>query len=311
MNTSYQDFFRYYLNQPSADSVIRAMKKDIDSHRYETWADLEMGMGEYSSQCPNKDIFLKCLADIKSSLKKYLEKESEKIKLYKLKSTDFLNLGAFLEPEPKSRYNSYRKTVSSGLIIDVMTFNYTPTIEWLLEINSNTRYLPDNTGIGSIQHVHGMLNDMMVMGVNDSSQISNNSFNTDEDVVEDFIKPEYNDACMNNKNTICESLISRADMIVLYGTSLGLSDLKWWRLIGQRMSKDNYPLLIYFPYDETKDQTAQPNHLRRWVKQSIGEIKEKFDIQLDDNVLASRVCVAYNKRLFNIVKVSQQHDVKR
>lgn len=312
MNTSYQDFFRYYLNLPSADSDIQAMKKDIDSHRYETWADLEMGMGGYSSQCPNKGVFLKCLADIKSSLKIYLEKESEKIKNFTLKSySDFLNPGYFLEPEPRNLYEFFRNRMKPGLLINVMTFNYTSTLEWLFDYKGSMKLITDSTRIESIQHVHGMLDDMMVMGVNDSSQISNNSFNTDEDVIEDFVKPEYNDACMNNKNTICESLINRADVIVFYGTSLGLSDVKWWRLIGQRVSNDNYPLLIYLPYDETKNQAAQPNHLRRWVKQSISEIKDKFDIQLDDNILASRVCVAYNKRLFNIVKVSQRHDVKR
>lgn len=312
MKTSYQDFFKYYLNQPTVDGDIRAMKNDIKSHQFETWADLEIGMGAYSSQCSNKGVFIKCLNDIKSSLKIYLEKESEKIKLYKLKSiSDILNPGVFLEPEPKTRYNLYRKRMSSDLLLNFMTFNYTSTLEWLLDINSNTSYLPANTRIESIHHVHGMLDDMMVMGVNDSSQISNNSFNTDEDVMEDFIKPEYNDACMNNKNTICESLINRADVIVLYGTSLGLSDVKWWRLIGQRMSRDNYPLLVYLPYDEKKDQVAQPNHLRRWVKQSISEIKVRFDIQLDDNILESRVCVAYNKQLFSIFKVSQQPGVVR
>ena len=77
------------------------------------------------------------------------------------------------------------------------------------------------------------------------------------------------------------------------------------------MSQDNYPLLVYLPYDEKKDQTAQPNHLRRWVKQSLREIKERFDIQLDDNILESRVCVAYNKQLFKIAKVSLQNDVIR
>lgn len=57
MKTSYQDFFKYYLAQPSIDGDIRVMKNDIKSHRFETWADLEMGMGVYSSQCINKDVF--------------------------------------------------------------------------------------------------------------------------------------------------------------------------------------------------------------------------------------------------------------
>lgn len=312
MKTSYQEFFKYYLSQPSFDGDILAMKKNIHSHRYETWADLEMGMGAYSSQCANKDVFLKCLNDIKSNLKTYLQKESEKIKLYNIKSySGFLNPGSFLDPESKNQYDSFRNRMSSGLFISVMTYNYTSTLEWLFELKNGAKVFHTDVALESIQHIHGMLDNMMVMGVNDPSQISNKSFNTDEDVIEDFVKPEYNDACRNNKNTICESLINNANVIVLYGTSLGLSDIKWWRLIGQRMSNDNYPLLIYLPYDETKNQDEHPNYLRRWVKQSTREIKEKFDIQLDDTILASRVCVAFNKQLFDIVKIPQQRNVTR
>lgn len=307
MKTSYQEFFKYYLTQPSDDEDILAMKKDIQSHRFETWADLETGMGVYSSQCINKEVFLKCLNDIKSNLKTYLQKESEKINLYTLKSySNLLNPGLFLDPEPKNQYDLYRKRMTSGLSIDFMTFNYTSTLEWLLEFKSSPKVFTTGAKIESIQHVHGLIDNMMVMGVNDSSQISNTEYNSDIDIVEEFIKPEYNDACMNNKNNICESLIHGADIIVLYGTSLGQSDDKWWKLIGRRMNTDNYPLLVYLSYDEKKDQIAEPNHLRRWVMQSVREIKSKFDIQLNEKVLASRMCVAFNKRLFNITKVPQQ-----
>lgn len=307
MKTSYQDFFKYYLTLPTTDSDIMAMKKDIRSHKYETWADLEIGMGVYSSQCANKDVFLKCLADIKSNLRIYLQGESAKIKLYALKSySDFINPGSFLEPEPRNLYDSFCKRMPPGYDIDVMTFNYTSTLEWLFDFKGSSKSLSIDARLLSIQHVHGMLDDMMVMGVNDSSQISNTVLSSDLDVLEDFVKPEYNDACMNNKNSICEMLVRRADMIVLYGTSLGLSDDKWWKLIGKRMTNDNYPLLVYLPYDEKKNQAAEPNHLRRWVRESVHEIREKFDIQLDDKTLASRMCVAFNKRLFNVVKASQQ-----
>lgn len=313
MKTSYQDFFKYYLALPSSDSRIESMKHDIKSHRYETWADLEIGLGQYSSHCVNKNEFLKCLTDIKSNLRIYLQKESEKIIDYSLKSTSsFLNLGSFLDPEPKSRYDLFVGRFSSiRKDVNFLTFNYTSTLEWLFDFSGGTKALAPNMFLESIQHVHGVLDNMMVMGVNDSDQIANTFFNTDEDVMEEFIKPEYNDACMNNKNNICESLIRQADIIVFYGTSLGKSDEKWWKLIGQRMSADNSPLLVYLPYDEKKDQAAEPNHLRRWVMQSVREIKEKFAIQLDDKVLASRICVAFNKRLFIIGKAAQKNDMTR
>lgn len=307
MKTSYQDFFKYYLSIPSSDKDILAMKKDINSHKYETWADLEIGMGLYSSQCTDKHVFVKCLTDIKSNLKTYLQNESEKIGHYKLSSySTFEEPGRFLDPEPRTRYNSFCEVKSSGEIIDVITFNYTSTLESLFGFRMGHLALSPTTQLRSIQHVHGTLDDMMVMGVNDSSQISNTSFNTDMDVTEDFIKPEFNDACMNNKNSICESLIRYADMIVLYGTSLGQSDNKWWRLIGQRMSQDKYPLLVYLPYDEKKDQSATPNRLRRWTMECVREIQNKFEIQLEETILASRICVAFNKRLFSIIKSDQQ-----
>jgi hypothetical protein len=312
MKTSYQEFFKFYLNIPSVDGDILAMKKDINSHRYETWADLEMGMGIYSSQCANKDVFLKCLVDIKANLKTYLQNESEKIKLYTLKSsTIFQNPGIILDPESKNRYDLYCNGLRAGKSISVITFNYTSTLEWLFGFKNNAIAFSTTARLETIEHVHGLLNNMMVMGVNDSGQIANTNINSDIDIIEDFVKPEYNDACMNNKNTICESLIHKADIIVLYGTSLGLSDDKWWKLIGQRIGKDNYPLLVYLPYDANKNQAAEPNHLRRWVMQSVREIKDKFDIQLDEKVLAQRVCVAFNKSLLTIEKASQQPNLTR
>ena len=308
MKTSYQDFFDYYLGLTSVDDTIKSMKTDIDSKKYETWADLEIGLGQYASKCANKDIFLKCLGDIKVNLKTYLQKESEKIGFYKLGSyTSFYNPSLYLDPEPRIRYEAYIDDLEHAPTqIDVITLNYTDTLESLFGFKSRVMGISPDATLNSILHVHGTLDNMMVMGVNDSTQINNDSFNTDIDIIEDFVKPEYNDACMNNKNSICETLIVNADVIVIYGSSLGLSDSKWWQLIGRRISQQRtYPLLVYLPFDNKKNQTAEPNHLRRWTLKSVREIQEKFDVKLDEDTLFSRMCVAFNKRLFSVVKSTQ------
>ena len=139
MKTSYQDFFKYYLSQTSVDGDIMAMKEDIDSHRYETWADLEIEMGVYASECANKSVFLKCLDDIRTNLKEYLKKESEKIGLYKISSlSSFYNPGQFLDPEPRNRYDEWRRSKSAVSSINVMTLNYTSTLEKLLGFKGET-----------------------------------------------------------------------------------------------------------------------------------------------------------------------------
>lgn len=306
METSYQDFFNYYLTLSTDDNDIKAMKKDIHSHRYKTWADLEIGMGSYSSKCVDKEIFLKCLVDVKERLKEYLKKESEKINLYKVKSfSGFINPAQFLEPEPRERYIRYRSRFNPSESIEIITFNYTSTLESIFGYAGSEISISQGVTLHSIIHVHGTLDNMMVMGVNDLSQISNISFNTDVDIIEDFVKPEYNDACMNNKNVDCESLIRNANIIVLYGTSLGKSDEKWWKLIGKRMEQDVYPLLVYLPFDENKNLAAEPNRLRRWTMENVRKIREKFDIKIDDELLSSRICISFNKSLFPIVRSTQ------
>ena len=80
---------------------------------------------------------------------------------------------------------------------------------------------------------------------------------------------------------------------------------------GKRMGADDYPLLIYLPYDESKNQSAAPNRLRRWTMGYVREVQKKFDIQIDENTLASRMCIALNKRLFSITKSEKSSVITR
>ncbi len=309
LKTSYQDFFSYYLDLENFDKDIVQMKDDIDKFKYETWADLEIGLGQYSSKCSSKEVFLKCVEDMKSKLKAYLESEIAKIKLYEPESLEGLYQFADLfEPEPRARYQAYINSFNTQTKnVDIITLNYTPTLESITNYDGSPFYLnlSSNVTLNSIYHIHGTLNDMMVMGVNDTTQIANESFNKDRDVDEEFIKPMYNDACMNNKNAYCRRLIERANIIVIYGSSLGESDNKWWQIIGKRLSATSYPMLIYLPYDKNKDLAATPNRLLRWTQSYVSEIKTKFGISISEDILFQRVCVAINKRLIPVKRVAR------
>lgn len=307
LKTSYQNFFDYYIDVKSTDVEINRMKNDIQRHRYENWSDLEMGLGNYSKNCKDKVIFSKCLNNIKEELSKYLRNEGKKIEELRLKSVDSLiSTGELLDPEPQSRFRSFVNRNDTPDYIDIITFNYTPTLETLLEYKGQEIPIAKRTFLQSIIHVHGTLDDMMVMGVNDESQISNELLRDDIDVKEDFIKPEYNDACENNKNLICESLVKWADLIIIYGSSVGQSDDKWWKLIGGRMEKEDKLLLVYLPHDDKKNQKKEPNRIRRWTQEYITEIKQKFGITIADEILKERVCVAVNKRLLTVERGLRQ-----
>lgn len=47
--TSYQEFYNDYLKLTPSSEIEARLKKEIQSD-YETWADLEEGLGKYSAQ---------------------------------------------------------------------------------------------------------------------------------------------------------------------------------------------------------------------------------------------------------------------
>ena len=48
LKTRYQDFYDYYQNQPSPSEEVKQLKAHIDRNK-ENWADLELALGEYTS----------------------------------------------------------------------------------------------------------------------------------------------------------------------------------------------------------------------------------------------------------------------
>ena len=191
--------------------------------------------------------------------------------------------------------------------VDIISLNYTNTLEGLLgvEVKDNESiydlFLKGDFRLGRIVHLHGLLDKEMDMGVNDDSQIKNKSI-IDLDIVEEFVKPEYNDAAMNTNNELAAELINQADTIIIFGSSLGVTDKKWWTLIGQNVEKRDCGL-IYFVRDESKDDSIYPNYRKRWIREMMGVVKQRFELSGDVEVYMKRICIGLNKPIFSSVKI--------
>ena len=48
--TLYSEFYKYYLAQAPENEHVEKMKKHLEKHMYDTWADMEMGLGKYTSE---------------------------------------------------------------------------------------------------------------------------------------------------------------------------------------------------------------------------------------------------------------------
>lgn len=302
MKTGYRDFYRYYLSQPSNDADIATLKSSIREKQYETWADLEIGLGKYTSSVSSSDVFLKCLDDIRASLKKYIEDQFENRDYFpdSQKLFDCFNApSSFLDAQVRAKYEAFYRSFdvsyASRRDISIISLNYTNTIEDIMR--------GATSGI-SILHLHGTLDEGIVVGVNDLEQIENQAFRNDDDIIESFVKPEYNDSCLNDKNSKAKSLIEQADVLVIFGASLGESDKKWWSLIGERLlDSQKLIMLVYFPYDEKKDDIAHPNFKRRWNNEYFDKLRDVFGIP-DERVkdVEGRICIGLNKPLFKMKK---------
>lgn len=297
LNTSYQDFYDYYQSQPSTDKDIVALKQNMEEGRYSTWADLELGLGRYTALCSSEQVFLKCMEDIRSRLREYLNEQEKGMKNMSGFYDFIVSPWSFIEPVSLRVFEAFAVDRKDGHAINIVTLNYTSTIEKLLSKFSLNRQV-------NVVHLHGTL-DSIVMGVNDEEQIANKAFAGNMEFKEEFVKPVYNDACMNNKNNEFSEMIAISNVFVLYGTSIGESDRTWWHAIGNRLISSKDPtVLFYFPYDKEKDVVKHQNYRLRWTKAYFSELMSKLGIDennLPDDI-GQRVFIGINKTFFRPIR---------
>lgn len=90
LETSYNDFYNFYVNQESKNDLIKKFKKTIKLDK-NLWSDLELKFGEYTDELKNYEEFNECYNDISKNLSLYMEIQengfkSEKYDIEKLKN---------------------------------------------------------------------------------------------------------------------------------------------------------------------------------------------------------------------------------
>ncbi len=151
-------------------------------------------------------------------------------------------------------------------------------------------------------HLHGSLGNMILLGVNDITQITNEAFRDSEELREEFVKPEINKGCENMMNEMFGQMIQEANVIVLFGVSVGITDSVWWQAIGKRLDSSKDMLrVIYYPYDILKDTEKYPFRKLRWSKEYISFLKDRMDIKASVEDLRERIYIGINKPFLRLV----------
>lgn len=309
MKTSYPEFYQY-LMKTNGRPLLEQMKKEIDADK-KFWSDMEEALGAFTSKVKTVEEMDSLHDELSQHLQNYLKTEDanyvpsaetrNKVKW------DLMYPERYLVEADREAFKEFMKLVSKDSFnrdYHVMTLNYTNTFEKLLSVSvPNPRLVLDkNNGyiLQDICHVHGQLDDTIIIGVDNRDQIKNSSFWHSDEIASFLVKEEANAAMKNLRHRSCGQLIQKANLIVLFGVSFGETDIRWWKLIGNELKKRKNIGIISFLHCPNEIPETRKFKLMTVEKRERQRLYSKMGIYyslIDD--LDSRFFIVINSSMFS------------
>lgn len=309
LKSRYADFYKYYNEQESTLDIINNLKSNINNN-IQNWSDLELALGEYTKELNSVEEFDQINDDIRNHLSEYLAQQENNFDLNNIDKDIFFKDLCFSEErllnQDKQLIVSHKNQWKSETwYINIITFNYTRVLENLIE-NTLPLELSRNDDVykillSGIEHIHGFTNRRMVLGVNDHEQISNKEFRKNDDIVESFVKNECNIAGKHLTQEKCTKIIKEANLICVFGSSLGDTDKIWWEIIGRQLREGC--LLILFVHMDEEISDRDVHRQNRTVKKIASDFLNKTTLSEEEKKsFRNKIIVAINTDMFGILK---------
>lgn len=305
LKTSYPEFYEY-LDKKEGSDLLQNLKSNIRKDT-KLWADMEEAFGQFTSRIDTEEDFQNLYFELSDCLQEYLKSEDKKFipseEQKKKFCNDFLSFEKYLGELDKVRYNQFRNRREEA-DINVITLNYTNTLEKLLSINTQNsnvkRFFNNRQILHNIIHVHGDLDGSIIVGVDNEKQIANEKYQTNDNVKDLLIKIQSNHAMKFLKHEYCEKFIKEANLIILYGTSLGYTDLRWWSLIGNELKRRNNLAIIQHLYYPDTIKPTRRQLLAQIERNHQNELMQKMEIKQNEfsQELTNRLFFTVNSNIF-------------
>lgn len=306
MKTRYSDFYKFYTSIKSGRSLIESLKNEIDGN-IKNWSDLELELGNYTKNLNSEEEFTEVYEDLGDRLAEYLQKIEENFDFDKIEKTKLNEYLSFpdnsLLAADRVELNAFRsKFKNSQLNVNVITFNYTKSFEKLVGYENKKlnigSYNNQPIALQRIEHIHGYMNSRMIMGVNDVSQISNNKFHENQNIIDAFVKTNCNQVQKHTIDDWCKKQIARAQLICIFGSSIGDTDNYWWEFIGEQLKKEIR--LIIFEKGE-KIPSRRPYKRAIIERRKIDYFLSKTKLNENEKKLAAnKIIVGINTNMFDL-----------
>ena len=313
LKTSYKDFYNFILEKNNEkDLAIVAKFKNEIKNKPTNWSDLELELGKFTAEIDSiedANNLHDYLIDKLSSYLKLIEDNWDIEDIEKKKLINYLlsPIENRLLPVENTEINKFKDywIKYSPWVVNIITFNYTKSIEKILEekisnLNLGTSNKNTPVVLRGIEHIHGYVDKRMILGVNDVSQLINNTLHSNTETTDRYIKSNCNSTYGLGHENKCLEMIQSANLILIYGMSFGDTDLKWWKSVGDRLT--NEALVILYVFDKNANyngnQGAQINAHKNRVKNMFLSKTNLPQEKLND--AKTRIYVALNTDMFKL-----------
>lgn len=325
LDTSYKSFLKHYLNshQPNTDPFIEDFQKEVWKN-LDTWTDLETHLGQWLDDKMSRDRAIAVHDDLVNELALYMKNEQERIKPSAKAREQILsnmaNVSQHLRRNLDKRdiTNYITKFVNNTPhIINTITLNYTDTFERLaLQEGENVFLCNDNKinfKFNRPIHLHGTVDEGIVLGVNDEAQVRNKQLVKEGSIRNRFIKTStINNVYRTGFEDRAINAIDSAHLICVYGTSFGKTDKRIWERIVNRVTKNNIQVILFHYGKETFGGNQGPKEVdkieslnRQFVSYGIVSVTGGL-VPIPAGVLG-----VYDSDIFKIkVEVTEQKPVR-
>ncbi|MBR5405502.1 MAG: hypothetical protein IK107_04335 [Oscillospiraceae bacterium] len=343
LKVSYSDFYRWYLKQPAPNDKVDAMKKSIEKYMLEfggkkyssnsadtiqdqiTWADFEMGLGEYTQNCSDAEAFEACYRDALKSLATYINKQAER---FDVNGTPEPELERFADGiihwtddlRTGARNKIHIRSVS-GVEYSFVSFNYTVILRDI--INKVKELYYEKTGVspfGEVINVHGYTDWLPIFGVSAEEQISNPQFKKNERITGFFIKRQCVENIAEDWYEKASQIIENSDVLCLFGTSIGSTDSIWWEKILYLLLKKPYMNVVLYTHSDppdpifsgdgiAKDKETRERLLRYGInisEEGKRELEKRIHIVYDQQSSAMKIKLASKKFEFDLSELLKE-----
>lgn len=268
LKTGYESFFQQYCIIHEDDTEnIKAFKQLLSQRHFDevkriiNWADFEKAFGQHSLEFSEetKDQYIERFEHFVVEFNKYIEAQEARVDYSDASGIGKTMLNAIktfssIRAADKDVIDQVFQRGSSGRVYSFISFNYTRTVDNCVGFLQNELRRENGRSIGKVLHIHGYVDQTMIMGVNDEQQIANRAFSEDEHIVREIVKPRQNSDARTNYERQVARVINDSNIICIYGMSLGETDRMWWQLIANWLAKHTSNTLVILSYNKDYDE---------------------------------------------------------